>query len=1518
MYKYINKIKITLLSLILLMTQFGGINAKNEIVNDNTLSMVEPIAGSDNKTMANVVVFAYFEDAKQEEVDHFHTAATQEHLKTVYDGNNPTSFKGYIDEISYGKLNVVNVFPQETVDGIIQAIEVPYTKAETYKESMSQQIADYIAKNIPETDQVLDYNTDGVIDSFNIVFIDEASNYSDYPTIWPHYNPNKDSDTTYNGLTLKQLHVENTDAIYGGKDGSAIVGGAGIISHEFLHLLGYPDLYTAGDAREEEPVGGFDIMALSTQFLQWPLAYMRQEYSGWANLEIITESATNLTLSLQSNSDGKHGYIIKSPYNEYEFFVVEYRNGVEDTTMLDSKLGGSGLIVYRINTLVTNLSNLVGEYGVYIYRDINPSYEGRFSTIDAFYSGNHPDETRRSLGSSNLEAAKEDGTIFYSDGSNSGVVIDNISNSGGDTMTFNVTIPSYESVDLWENTNLVAEYTGNSKDIEIIDYNNILYAVTADSNDNNATISLYNYISDSWVKISSFNTLDLELFEGIKVFVYNNEIHVAYLERDDDWLTTINIKKYTSSATWEDVYVSPNKGTSIYDVIPTDVGIKVLETQENGGGLVDIYVKNINTSETVNVSSKISAGSSKLVYDGINTYVAYSMGSNIQLKVLNNTAVIGEYLYTADTGTLNTTFDIASHENNIYLLTNEVKSADDKLILNTFKEGGWEKIAEKTSNYVTPQITSSQGNIYVLAPSNNDGGSTYVYRYTDDDTIAIENRFVVEGERVSASTESQSIVSIGNSLYVGYFAATNKFEVKEKVSSNQLIGISLNALPTKIEYNKGDATDSTGLTINAIYEQDVRVVTDGFTISDFDTTTAGERTAIVTYEGKTTTFNYLVNSAIKTVESIEIKSPGKTSYYIDEILDLSSLEIIINYTDGSTNNVLGTDINVAVTGFDSSTPEANQELTVSYDGFTTTYTINIEDVVINKITVSVAPEKLTYFVGDEIVETGLKVTATYNNSTERELARSEFTISNYNTETVGESIVANVIYNDTISTTFNYNVKAIELTKLTVEDGYKTDYFIGDALVKTNLVVKAHYNNGDVEVLSSLDFSIDGFDSSEAITNQKLTITYEGVSTNIYVNINEVLLKTLIISVLPNKLTYVQNAIEEIDLTGLVVFGDYNNGDKDIVIDNEDLTITGFNNSAIGVNTIIISIGSVKAQFNLEIIEKEVTDFEILSQPHKTNYYLNDSVEFDKTGLQIKVYYNNGNADIIDNTLVDIANFNTSELGQKNIDVVINGITKTLTINIIERYIVPTVVPTVVPTSTPTSAPTSAPTSVPTVVPTSVPTVVPTSVPTVVPTSVPTVVPTIEPTTTPDSIINAEVEKMVNNTLLMIEELGLDNIVNDSDIIAKLKELITNEEDTEKAQVLINEYLKDIEYKILEETSLNIVLGSDENNIPSIRTALPFEHFKAVYINNELLDSKHYLAKEGSTIIEFKEEYIDTLTEGVYEVKIDSEVGYSTTVLTITEEQLEKSNLLFTIFSIIAAIIIGFGIYIFKGKIKDK
>jgi|GEM_PF-797560 len=125
---------------------------------------------------------------------------------------------------------------------------------------------------------------------------------------------------------------------------------------------------------------------------------------------------------------------------------------------------------------------------------------------------------------------------------------------------------------------------------------------------------------------------------------------------------------------------------------------------------------------------------------------------------------------------------------------------------------------------------------------------------------------------------------------------------------------------------------------------------------------AGVRSLVVRVEGVEAEQTVEVQMIIQ-LESIAVTAPpAKTEYFVGQPLDLDGLVVTGIYSDGS-ELVLPVTMN-HISGFDSSAPATEQVVTVTYEGRTATFTVDIVEPVLKALKVTVKGEVVEY--GDEL------------------------------------------------------------------------------------------------------------------------------------------------------------------------------------------------------------------------------------------------------------------------------------------------------------------------------------------------------------------------------------------------------------------------------------------------------------------------------------------------------------------------------------------------------------------------
>lgn len=135
--------------------------------------------------------------------------------------------------------------------------------------------------------------------------------------------------------------------------------------------------------------------------------------------------------------------------------------------------------------------------------------------------------------------------------------------------------------------------------------------------------------------------------------------------------------------------------------------------------------------------------------------------------------------------------------------------------------------------------------------------------------------------------------------------------------------IEIKTLPTKQEYLVGDTLDSTGLTVLVKYTDGTsETITSGFTVSELDSSSIGEKEITVTYKSHTAAFKVLVYE----LQGIRITHyPEKTYYRVGETFDPTGLVVVAMRTDNTEKEIT----DYTVSGFDSS-KAGTKTITVSY------------------------------------------------------------------------------------------------------------------------------------------------------------------------------------------------------------------------------------------------------------------------------------------------------------------------------------------------------------------------------------------------------------------------------------------------------------------------------------------------------------------------------------------------------------------------------------------------------------
>lgn len=203
-------------------------------------------------------------------------------------------------------------------------------------------------------------------------------------------------------------------------------------------------------------------------------------------------------------------------------------------------------------------------------------------------------------------------------------------------------------------------------------------------------------------------------------------------------------------------------------------------------------------------------------------------------------------------------------------------------------------------------------------------GIEVMAKYSDGTEKAVTD-FTIDGYQPTAGEYD---------VVVTYMEKTAKFKVT--VSEKKLKSIEIKSPPIKTVYKQGEELDTTGMAVEAVYDNGSREEITDYKISGFDST-AGTKTIEVDYKSFKDYFIVEVSEK-QMIRLVVTKLPDKTEYIIGQQLDLSGMIVYAYFDNGSKNQV-------TAYSFDGYNPqlEGIQTITIAYNGFRQSFEVNVRE-----------------------------------------------------------------------------------------------------------------------------------------------------------------------------------------------------------------------------------------------------------------------------------------------------------------------------------------------------------------------------------------------------------------------------------------------------------------------------------------------------------------------------------------------------------------------------------------------
>lgn len=194
------------------------------------------LAGLEGKNYSNIVLFAYFQD-QSEGASYFSDTANVNKILDIYNGSHGRSFTNYMSTISYGKFQVMNVFPQyDAENGTINAARLAINSSEAMNGNIDSGILSQVLANVELEESYLDLNEDGIVDNITLILQDgSGADVSTSVSFYPHKG-NYPVEKQIAGKRLGTYNVLNTYRLLD----SVLADESGLIAHEFFTFSGLP------------------------------------------------------------------------------------------------------------------------------------------------------------------------------------------------------------------------------------------------------------------------------------------------------------------------------------------------------------------------------------------------------------------------------------------------------------------------------------------------------------------------------------------------------------------------------------------------------------------------------------------------------------------------------------------------------------------------------------------------------------------------------------------------------------------------------------------------------------------------------------------------------------------------------------------------------------------------------------------------------------------------------------------------------------------------------------------------------------------------------------------------------------------------------------------------------------------------------------------------------------------------------------------------------------------------------
>ena len=490
--------------------------------------------------------------------------------------------------------------------------------------------------------------------------------------------------------------------------------------------------------------------------------------------------------------------------------------------------------------------------------------------------------------------------------------------------------------------------------------------------------------------------------------------------------------------------------------------------------------------------------------------------------------------------------------------------------------------------------------------------------------------------------------SKNNSISFEYINPTN-IEIKEN--------------PSKVRYVKGEELDLTGGKILATYEdekiEEILMTDENVIVAGYDKTIVGEQEITVTYKEKTAIFKVKTTNNITDIQILA--NPSKTEYIRGENLDLTGGKITVIYEDTSTEEILMTDKQITVTGYDK-TIVGEQEVLITYEEKVAKIKIKVRNN-ITRIQVIKEPNKIFYIKEEDLDLTGGELAVVYEDGTIQKVlfTDEEVTATGYDKTKIGEQEV--IITYAEKTAVFKVKVTTNSIVGIKIQElPTKIDYIKEEELDLTGGKILVTYEDGMIQEILMTDklVTVIGYDKTK-LGEQEVTVAYaeKTVVFNVKVTNDIVGIK---IQKLPSKVEYIVN--EDLNLENgkiLVLYEDKTT--QEILMTNKNIKVTGYDKTKLGEQEVTVVYAEKTAVFNVKVTNN-IVGIKIQNLPSKVEYIVGEELNLEG-GKIIVIYQDKTTQEILmTDKNIKVTGYDKTNLGEQSLELEYLGYKTTLKITV--------------------------------------------------------------------------------------------------------------------------------------------------------------------------------------------------------------------------------------------------------------